>query len=297
MGDEKRGVHIEIGGLTAQRDAIVAGVIHELHIHHDGDWREEEPFAPPPLLEDRVCLPAIAALKRRDTCVYLGGRYGLTPHSRAPRALFDGVELGMRPPQSATMGEAMTWLAEGIGLAAAKRHLAEVYSTIDPPAAEIVQELNALAPLLQGHFVATGTWSAQIQRVLGPHLELVSGRPQGQSGRTRLLMLHGSEQSFQTALVAQDDVAEYQENGAALSAAAVDQLLQSVWVVLGARRATDATFLMMARRVSKGLGEMPRPIFVVDPRPLDEVSREWPKGALRHIRMTPGAFITKAGLA
>ena len=298
MSDDPKS-RLSIGAIEARRDVIVAGVIGEIRIYNGEPTRSPaRPIGPPPPLDAGAAAPALAALRRQETCVYLGGRYGLTPHSLAPPKFFEGLELGVAPPPCSTLGEAISFLADTLGLAAAKRHLAEVYGLIDILEKEPQRELVALAPHLSGHFVATGTWSARIQNALGSNIEVLQDEPQGHfrpggGRRTRLLMLHGSEQSFQTALVAQDDVASYGDHRGRL-AAVVEELLTSPWVALGASRATDATFLLMVRSVSRSLGSQPPPIYVIDPRTNEEVAREWPREALRHLRMTPAQFLKAA---
>ncbi len=90
-------------------------------------------------------------------------------------------------------------------------------------------------------------------------------------------------------VVAEDDVLTYSEDRPALTAALSD-LLEYPWIVLGAERKADTTFYLQMRNVSRRLGMQQRPVFVVDPRPEEEVANEWPRAALRHVGLTPTLY-------
>ncbi len=290
--------------MTAGENAIVAGKIGMLIVQNiqaaQETGRPQKPEPPPlPPADPRVhhTLAALARIRQPQTCIYLGRRYGLTPHAATPDLLND-LELGAEPPPAGSLAEAMDWLAGQIGMVAARRHLAERYSRLDEGAPRVAEELETLAALPAGRVVVTGSYSARIQNALGPHLRVihVDGQVDGKltpglTGRAHLLMLHGSEHDFQNALVAEDDILTYSEHRPALTAA-VSHLLTYPWIVLGAERKTDSTFHLQLRNVSRKLGMQQRPIFVVDPRSEEEVANEWPRAALRHVGLTPAQFLS-----
>ena len=63
---------------------------------------------------------------------------------------------------------------------------------------------------------------------------------------------------------------------------------------LGYDKEADTTFRLLANNVCRQLGMAQRPIFVVDPRPEEEVTNEWPKAALRHVGLTVDQFLSLA---
>ncbi len=299
-------IHFSAGNVTGGRDVIVAGTIGKLIVQNIR--RDREPATlrqpePPPLPADHprvhLTLDALAYIRQPQTCIYLGRRYGLTPQAPA-EGLLDGVVLGAKPPRVASLAEGTGWLASQMGTVAAQRHLAERYSRLDEVDPRAGEELVSLASLAAGRMLVTGSYSARIQNALGPALTVVHGDRQidgrlvpGQSRRPHLLMLHGSEHDLQNAMVAEDDVLTYSVHRPALTATLSD-LLEYPWVVLGAGRKTDSTFHLLLRNVSGRLGMQQRPVFVVDPRPEEEVANEWPRAALRHVGLTPAQFLSLA---
>ncbi len=164
---------------------------------------------------------------------------------------------------------------------------------------DVEEELKLLAPLSPGHTLATGSYSARIQRELGSALTVVQNPGQlvyglrPTSDRALLLMLHGSEQDFQNAMVVEEHVLNYRKRRAVFTRK-LSKLLHERWIVLGADKRTDTTFHMLMSDVCDDVGPSQRPIFVVDPRPEHEVAHDWPREALRHVRMTPREFLSLA---
>lgn len=292
---------VAIGTAQAGRDLFVAEVIHVYQIMQAVPPPQWEPHRNVPRAEVARGASALGfLLKKEETCIYLGRRYGLTPQSPVSPELLGSVALGVQPPIADSLSEAMGWLAGQVGMAAARRYLAEQYGSLDKVGSEIVSELTDLASVSPGRTFVTGSYSARIQNALGPALTIVQGDGQlgrspshRSSNRAQLLMLHGSEQDFQNALVAKDDVLTYREHRPAL-AEAVSDLLLSPWIVLGAEKEADSTFHLLTSNVSRKLGEQQRPLFVIDPRPEEVVENEWPRAALRHVRLTPGEFLSMA---
>ncbi len=265
---------------------------------HDAGSQEHRP--PATAAQSEAARAASAFLRQPDTCVYLGRRYGLTPHSPVTFRQLEGPAVGSESPEDGSLGEAVSWLAGQVGRSAAQRHLAERYSYLDEVAPEVGKELTTLATLAAGRVLVTGSYSARIQNTIGPALTVVQTdrqaaprRKTGRSQRTHLVLLHGSEQDFQSAMVLENEVATYRDHRPSLTAT-VSELLENPWVVLGAERRADTTFHLLADSVCQRLGMLQRPLFVVDPRPEQEVAREWPQVALRHVRMTPMQFLSLA---
>lgn len=298
---------VAVEKMQAGRNALAIGWVKNLIINGGEPAAEPSQIRsanPPPLAPGQpapaVLHPALTALHQPETCVYLGCRYGLTPHSPVSAEFLASRELGIEPPKVDSLSAAMGWLAGQIGMTAARRHLAEHYASLDEVAPEVAEELDVLASLAAGRTLVTGSYSAQIQNALGPALTVIHCDPQvdrgwtqGRSKRAHLLMLHGSEQDFQNALVAEDDVLSYSQRCPAL-AEAVSNLLSSTWFILGAEQKADTTFRLLVRHASVKLGAQPPPIFVVDPRPENEVANDWPRAALRHVCMTPSDFLSRA---
>jgi len=289
-----------VGTAQAGRDLFVAEVIHVYQIMQEAPPRKWEAPQDAPRTEVARAALALALLKKVETCIYLGRRYGLTPQSPVSPALLGSLALGVKPLEADSLSEAMSWLARRVGLAAARQHLADQYASLDEVGSEVATELNDLASVAAGRTFVTGSYSARIQNALGPALTVIHGDPQlghglprSRSQRAHLLMLHGSEQDFQNALVSRDDVLTYGEHRPAL-ARAVSNLLSSPepWIVLGAEEEADSTFHLLVGNASRKLEMQQRPLFVVDPRPEDDVINEWPQVALRHVRLTPAEFLS-----
>jgi hypothetical protein len=286
--------------VKANRDAYVANIIY---VNQPGEPEPRpEPVGPPPRLEadprPEVTRAALAFLEQADTCIYLGHRYGLTPQSPVPPGLFS-TSWGARPPAAESLSAAMSWLEMRIGMEAACRHLADHFGSLDKVDPEVGAELKQLAAVAPGRTFVTGCYTARLQNALGPSITIVQRDEQIGRGlmhrsatRAHLLMLHGSEQDFQNALVARDDVLTYSEHRPAL-AKAVSDLLSFSWIVLGADEKADGTFHLLVGNVCRHLGMRQRPIYVVDPRPEHEVDNEWPKAALRHVRLAPAEFLSQ----
>ncbi len=305
--DSNPPTQVSAGNITAGHDVVVAGKIGVLIVQNIQRAQKSpvprQPEPPPLPPEDprvHLTLAALAHIRRPQTCTYLGRRYGLTPQAPAP-GLLEGVELGAEPPPVDSLAQAMNWLAGQMGMKAAQHLLAERYSRLDDVAPGVGEELATLARLAAGRVLVTGSYSARIHRALGPALTVIHGDRQadgrltpGLTRRAHLLMLHGSEQDFQNALVAEDDVATYSEHRPALTAVVSDLLASYPWIVLGAERRTDSTFHLQLRNVCRKLEMEQRPVFVVDPRCEEEVASEWPRAALRHVRLTPAQFLSLA---
>jgi len=301
---------LSVGTVEADRDAFVANVIHVYYglkeappqtweAPRDSSGQGKTPEVDPGP-EVKQAASALALLKQVETCIYLGCRYGLTPQSPVSPELLGSFPLGVKPPTVDSLSAAMSWLAGKVGMMAARRHLADHYASLDEVGSEVVPELNDLAAVAAGRTFVTGSYSARIQNALGPALTIVHddkqlghGLSHGRSQRAHLLRLHGSEQDFQNALVSKDNVLTYSEHRPAL-AKAVSDLLLYPWIILGAEEKADSTFHLLVSNVSRKLEMQQRPLFVIDPRPEDEVVNEWPRPALRHIRLTPAEFLSMA---
>lgn len=303
---KKIGANVSVGNLNADRDIIVIGQVHQLMVQLVSDvssplkqasHRIESPTSDP---RPDLTSAALVALSRRETCIYVGRRYGLTPHARLSwRPLEEGAYRAPAPGYG-PLCEAMSLLFQDSGRDAAARNLAEVYGRLDQVEPEAEAELEKLAPLVAGHLLATGSYSARIQRALGPDLTVAQTDQQATAGlfrsaskRARLLMLHGSEHDFANALLDKNTIRSFSRCRPEI-AASLSALLRETWIVLGADAEEDQTFNSVCNVVSGDLGSYQRPIFVVDPRPEETVAAEWPREALRHLRMSPARFLELA---
>lgn len=291
--------------MESERDAFVIGHVEKLVIqlprrHLPREWPPVATQSPAGTdSRPDITRAAIAALQEPTTCLYLGRRYGLTPHSRLSWQPFEESALGALAPGGGTLCEAMSWLARQVGQEKAARDLSGFYSELDLIEPDAEQELSLLSRLA-GHVFATGSYSARIQTALGRNLTVVQNENQAGWGplrattqRATLLLLHGSEQDFQNALLGKTAVHSFPKHRPKLSER-LNELLREIWIVLGTDEKADATFHLAASNVSCDLGLQQRPIFVVDPRPEEEVAIEWPREALRHVRMTSAQFMSKA---
>lgn len=304
---KKIGANVSVGNLNADRDIIVIGYANQVILQQSPEsigWiyparRDAEPLGLDPRPD--LTRAAIAALRSGGTHIYLGRRYGLTPHARLSWHPLEEGAFGALAPGGGPLCGAMAWLFRQVGREAAARNLAEIYGRLDQIAPEAQAELARLAPLVAGHLLATGSYSARISRALGPDLTIAQNDQQataglfyGPSKRTRLLLLHGSEQDFQNALLDKNTILNFVLYRQGL-ADTLSRLLRDPWIVLGAEEEEDRTFYSFCNAVSCDLGHNQRPIFVVDPRPEETVAAEWPREALRHLRMSPARFLELAG--
>ncbi len=242
---------------------------------------------------------AATALQDARTGIYLGARYGLTPHTLIAADVAQDV-LGFEPMTDDR--RPLNQFAEEIERRYGREHLLDRigagFSRLDKIADETLAELNLVSRLGKGRVFITGCYASTVSQRLGDDAivvpddadEGVSRLVPGRLDLASVAMLHGSQSSLGSLLLTRRDVDNFVQRRTQL-AAALREFLKRKFVVLGFDRYHDETFDTRCWEVSRGLGQSQRPVYVVDPRDWSDVSADWPRAALRHVKMAPRSFI------
>jgi ubiquitin-protein ligase len=239
-----------------------------------------------------LCETTLQLLLSHDASLYLGGRYGLTPHTAVSSAAIFGTLHGRGVPTVEPLCVLATSLQNTVGEHILKKRFTDAYTTLEQVDPEAEHELALLGDVALPIVHLTGSYSERIFHALRPrgvacgdedHAQIL---PDGQ--RSDLVMLHGRQSAPDQILLTDMEVDDFTQRRSKLSGF-VRSLLQKPSVSLGADRARDKTFLNLCRRRDARAA----PIYVVDPRELDAVTADWGPDRVQHLRMTPSEFLAR----
>lgn len=235
---------------------------------------------------------ALDMLLAKPMPVFLGGRYGLTPHHRIPAALAEGV-FGA-PQRETVLCEAMRIAARRWGRAEACDRLSTHAGELDQAASRAIAELADLRPLTAGRPFLTSSYMLSIPMTLHPQSAIVRDDNQvhrvkpGQGALPFVVMLHGAFDNLDRALLTEEEVNDAGNRNPKLRMM-VELIARESFLVLGANSELDRGFVDLCW-TSASNSTTPPAIWVVDPRDPEDVAAEWPRAALRHLRMEPADF-------
>jgi S1-C subfamily serine protease len=230
---------------------------------------------------------AIALLAEEHAALYLGARYGLTPHTRvSARALFG-------PTASSTATGTLAALAERrrsqVGPALVEQTFATRYPDLETPAPGAADEISRLGALGLPTTHITGAYSERIVQAISTGAVVIATDSDSQFQPPLVIMLHGRASAPNAALLYETDVEAYPQRRPRI-AQRIRDLMRHPIVAIGATREEDRTFLSLCRAASAdGIA----PIYVVDPRPLDDVRDDWYPAPVRHVGTTPAFFLAR----
>lgn len=245
--------------------------------------------------------PAIAALKANQSRVYLGARYGLTPHSSIPPEVANRfLDLPGQRKLSAAFCDIAAERERNSGTPGLQEAFAARYSELERAVTRFPQELRLLKPFSLGKLLVTGSYSSEIVNCFDnlslavEDLGVSNIRVDAAPTNTFLIMLHGWFGNPTSGLLTRDAVEGFEEERQRLAPLVKSLLREKPWVILGCQSQDDVTFLRLCRDVSKKLGVRQRPIFVVDPGETEELYPHWHREPLRHVRMSVEEFLLAA---
>lgn len=252
---------------------------------------------PPGLEITPTVSQALAKIRLPETRIYLGARYGFTPQTYISPAQVE-LLMGARPTSDhhEPFSNVAHRLANIEGRPALEIRLGDIYEELEQVAETALEELALLRPVAAGKAFVTSAYSRRIADTFD-NLTIVddeAGVPNvllsATSKKTYLLMLHGQQTKLKNALLTSSEIA-FEKNRPGLSRLLRELLIEGPWIVLGHEEAADGNFFQVCWDVCQHLEDQQRPIFVVDSRPPELVAMEWPRKALRHIRMRPLEFL------
>jgi ubiquitin-protein ligase len=241
---------------------------------------------------------AFAAFRNPQSRIYLGGRYGVTPHYLLPAETardFLGADPGSRRPQ--LLCQLASRLEKTSGRERLLQTFADKYGVLEVLDSEVQDELEVLSPIVVGKVLVSGTYSSFMHSMFR-HVslatcdaEVMNIRREPGSTNTFVVMLHGQQSNPGGALLTKEEVDSFVENRPGLDQLVRSLLREHPWIVLAFDRDEDDTFARLCGKVCDQLGPRQRPIYVVDPRESEVVASEWPRDPLRHVRLQPLEFL------
>ena len=247
---------------------------------------------------------AIALLRDGQPRIYLGARYGLTPHTRiSPKQAdsFVGSKAGKEYHEP--LCEIASILARRIGRKALQSTFADKYAELEEMA-DCRGELALLNPFAIGKIIATGSYSNRIVSSFDHVVTAFDGsgvsniRPDANRRGVSLVMLHGWQSSPGSVLLTHEEVDAFESTQEEISKL-LERLLvdENPWLILGCKPSEDRTFGRLCSEACDRLKGIQRPIFVVDPGETELINLDWPINPFRHVRMSVEDFLRAAASA
>lgn len=244
---------------------------------------------------------AIELLRESQPRIYLGARYGLTPHTRISPTQADSF-LGAKAEKEfhEPFCDIASIMARRLGKPALQTAFADKYSELEVNG-DLGSELDLFRPFAVGKIVTTGSYSnrivARLDRVVTAFEKsgVSNIRPDANSRSVSLVMLHGWQSSPSSVLLTREDVEAFDSVREEI-AKLVEGLLiaEYPWIILGCKPSEDRTFSRLCSEACGRLDQQQRPIFVVDPGETEMVAMNWPNDPFRHVRMSVEEFLFAA---